>query len=210
MSDADLVRQLQQGIATLGLQIDIAVQRKLLDYILLLDKWNKVYSLTAVREPERMIGLHLLDCLAILPHIEARRVLDVGSGGGMPGIILAICHPGWQVAMIDSNSKKTGFLQQAVISLQLANVEVITGRVEQYRPAQPFDLITSRAFADLGDFVALSQHLLAADGCYAAMKGVYPQDEMTRLPAGFAVTEVVPLHVPGLDAERHLVRIRAA
>ncbi|MFO1381447.1 MAG: 16S rRNA (guanine(527)-N(7))-methyltransferase RsmG [Chitinivorax sp.] len=210
MSDTDLVRQLQQGIATLGLQIDIAVQRKLLDYILLLDKWNKVYSLTAVREPERMIGLHLLDCLAILPHIEARRVLDVGSGGGMPGIILAICHPGWQVAMIDSNSKKTGFLQQAVISLQLANVEVITGRVEQYRPAQPFDLITSRAFADLGDFVALSQHLLAADGCYAAMKGVYPQDEMTRLPAGFAVTEVVPLHVPGLDAERHLVRIRAA
>lgn len=210
MNVADLARQLQQGVDALGLQIDAAVQRKLLDYILLLDKWNKVYSLTAVREPERMIGLHLLDCLAILPHIEARRVLDVGSGGGMPGIILAICHPDWQIAMIDSNSKKTGFLQQAAISLQLTNVEVITGRVEQYLPAQPFDLITSRAFADLGDFVALSQHLLAADGGYAAMKGVYPQDEMTRLPAGFAVTEVVPLHVPGLDAERHLVRIRAA
>lgn len=206
----DLARQLQQGIAALGLSIAEPVQRKLLDYILLLDKWNKVYSLTAVREPERMIGLHLLDCLAILPHVHASRLLDVGSGGGMPGIILAICHPDWQVTMIDSNSKKTGFLQQAAISLQLSNVTVVTSRVEQFQPAQPFDVITSRAFADLGDFVAWSQHLLAPGGCYAAMKGVYPQDEVARLPAGFVVSDVVPLQVPGLDAERHLLTIRAA
>ena len=140
MSD-DLARQLQQGIAALDLNIAEPVQRKLLDYILLLDKWNKVYSLTAVREPERMIGLHLLDCLATLPHINASRLLDVGSGGGMPGIILAICHPEWQVTMIDSNSKKTGFLQQAAISLQLSNVTVVTSRVEQFQPAQLFDVI---------------------------------------------------------------------
>lgn len=209
MSD-DLARQLQQGIAALDLNIAEPVQRKLLDYILLLDKWNKVYSLTAVREPERMIGLHLLDCLATLPHINASRLLDVGSGGGMPGIILAICHPEWQVTMIDSNSKKTGFLQQAAISLQLSNVTVVTSRVEQFQPAQLFDVITSRAFADLGDFVAWSQHLLAPGGCYAAMKGVYPQDEVARLPAGFVVSDVVPLQVPGLDAERHLLTIRAA
>ena len=207
---ADLARQLQQGIAALGMSIAEPVQRKLLDYILLLDKWNKVYSLTAVREPERMISLHLLDCLAILPHVHASRLLDVGSGGGMPGIILAICHPDWQVTMIDSNSKKTGFLQQAAISLQLSNVTVVTSRVEQFQPAQPFDVITSRAFADLGDFVAWSQHLLAPAGCYAAMKGVYPQDEVARLPAGFVVSDVVPLQVPGLDAERHLLTIRAA
>ena len=206
----DLARQLQQGIAALGLSIAEPVQRKLLDYILLLDKWNKVYSLTVVREPERMIGLHLLDCLAMLPYVKASRLLDVGSGGGMPGIILAICHPEWQVTMIDSNSKKTGFLQQAAISLQLGNVTVVTSRVEQYQPAQPFDVITSRAFADLGDFVAWSQHLLAPGGCYAAMKGVYPQDEVARLPAGFVVSDVVPLQVPGLDAERHLLTIRAA
>jgi 16S rRNA (guanine527-N7)-methyltransferase len=209
MSD-DLARQLQQGIAALDLNIAEPVQRRLLDYILLLDKWNKVYSLTAVREPERMIGLHLLDCLATLPHINASRLLDVGSGGGMPGIILAICHPEWQVTMIDSNSKKTGFLQQAAISLQLSNVTVVTSRVEQFQPAQLFDVITSRAFADLGDFVAWSQHLLAPGGCYAAMKGVYPQDEVARLPAGFVVSDVVPLQVPGLDAERHLLTIRAA
>ena len=207
---ADLARQLQQGIAALGMSIAEPVQRKLLDYILLLEKWNKVYSLTAVREPERMIGLHLLDCLAMLPYVKASRLLDVGSGGGMPGIILAICHPEWQVTMIDSNSKKTGFLQQAAISLQLGNVTVVTSRVEQYQPAQPFDVITSRAFADLGDFVAWSQHLLAPGGCYAAMKGVYPQDEVARLPAGFVVSDVVPLQVPGLDAERHLLTIRAA
>lgn len=210
MSVAELARQLQQGIDALGLRIDAAVQRKLLDYVLLLDKWNKVYSLTAVRDPERMIGLHLLDCLAILPHIHASRVLDVGSGGGMPGIILAICFPDWQVTMIDSNSKKTGFLQQAAIDLQLKNVTVVTSRVEQYRPAQLFDLITSRAFADLGDFVAWSQHLLAQDGCYAAMKGVDPQDEIARLPAGFVASDVIPLQVPGLGAERHLVKVRAA
>ncbi len=206
----DLARQLQHGVAVLGLVIAEPVQRKLLDYILLLDKWNKVYSLTAVREPERMIGLHLLDCLAILPYLNASRLLDVGSGGGMPGIILAICHPDWQITMIDSNSKKTGFLQQAAISLQLGNVTVVTSRVEQFQPAQPFDVITSRAFADLGDFVAWSQHLLAPGGCYAAMKGVYPQDEVARLPAGFVVSDVVPLQVPGLDAERHLLTIRAA
>ncbi len=206
----DLAGQLRHGVNALGLTLADAIQQQLIGYIQLLDKWNRVYSLTAVREPDRMIALHLLDCLAILPHVQARRLLDVGSGGGMPGIILAICRPDLQVTMIDSNSKKTGFLQQAVINLQLPNVMVVTSRVEQYRPGQLFDLITSRAFAELGDFVDWSRHLLAAGGRFAAMKGVYPEDEIRRLPDGFVVNEAIPLNVPGLDAERHLVIVRAA
>lgn len=205
-----LAEQLSCGVAALELALDAAIQQKLLDYVALLHKWNKVYSLTAVREPERMISLHLLDCLAVLPHINGPRVLDVGSGGGMPGIVLAIVRPDWSITLIDSNGKKTSFLQQAAISLGLSNVTVVTGRVEQYQPAVCFDLITSRAFSDLGEFVRLSHHLLAANGCYGALKGVYPQQEVAQIPAGFVVTEVVPLHVPGLDAERHLVTIRAA
>lgn len=205
-----LAEQLSRGVAALELMLDAATQQKLLDYVALLHKWNKVYSLTAVREPERMISLHLLDCLAVLPHIRGPRVLDVGSGGGMPGIVLAIVRPDWSITLIDSNSKKTSFLQQAAISLGLSNVTVVTGRVEQYQPAECFDLITSRAFSDLGEFVSLSHHLLATDGCYAALKGLYPQAEVAQIPAGFVVTEVVPLQVPGLDAERHLVTIRAA
>lgn len=205
-----LAEQLSRGVAALALTLDAATQQKLLDYVALLHKWNKVYSLTAVREPGRMISLHLLDCLAVLPHISGPRVLDVGSGGGMPGIVLAIVRPDWAITLIDSNSKKTSFLQQAAISLGLSNVTVVTGRVEQYQPAERFDLITSRAFSDLGEFVSLSHHLLATDGCYAALKGVYPQAEVAQIPAGFMVTEVVPLQVPGLDAERHLVTIRAA
>lgn len=205
-----LAEQLSRGVAALALTLDAAIQQKLLDYVALLHKWNKVYSLTAVREPERMISLHLLDCLAVLPHIRGPRVLDVGSGGGMPGIVLAIVRPDWSITLIDSNSKKTSFLQQAAISLGLSNVTVVTGRVEQYQPAARFDLITSRAFSDLGEFVSLSHHLLATDGCYAALKGLYPQAEVAQIPAGFVVTEVVPLQVPGLDAERHLVTIRAA
>ena len=206
----DLAGQLRHGVNALGLTLADAIQQQLIGYIQLLDKWNRVYSLTAVREPDRMIALHLLDCLAILPHVQARRLLDVGSGGGMPGIILAICRPDLQVTMIDSNSKKTGFLQQAVINLQLPNVMVVTSRVEQYRPGQLFDLITSRAFAELGDFVDWSRHLLAAGGRFAAMKGVYPEDEIRRLPDGLVVNEAIPLNVPGLDAERHLVIVRAA
>lgn len=205
-----LAEQLSRGVAALELALDAATQQKLLDYVALLHKWNKVYSLTAVREPERMISLHLLDCLAVLPRINGPQVLDVGSGGGMPGIVLAIVRPDWSITLIDSNSKKTSFLQQAAISLGLSNVTVVTARVEQYRPAVCFDLITSRAFSDLGEFVRLSHHLLATDGCYGALKGVYPQDEVAQIPAGFVVTEVVPLQVPGLDAERHLVTIRAA
>lgn len=205
-----LAEQLSRGVAALQLTLDAATQQKLLDYVALLHKWNKVYSLTAVREPERMISLHLLDCLAVLPHINGPRVLDVGSGGGMPGIVLAIVRPDWLITLIDSNGKKTSFLQQAAISLGLSNVTVITGRVEQYQPAECFDLITSRAFSDLGEFVSLSHHLLALNGCYAALKGLYPQQEVAQIPAGFVVTEVVPLQVPGLDAERHLVTIRAA
>lgn len=205
-----LAEQLSCGVAALELALDVAIQQKLLDYVALLHKWNKVYSLTAVREPERMISLHLLDCLAVLPHINGPRVLDVGSGGGMPGIVLAIVRPDWSITLIDSNGKKTSFLQQAAISLSLSNVTVVTGRVEQYQPAECFDLITSRAFSDLGEFVRLSHHLLAANGCYGALKGVYPQQEVAQIPAGFVLTEVVPLHVPGLDAERHLVTIRAA
>ncbi|MEW9899862.1 16S rRNA (guanine(527)-N(7))-methyltransferase RsmG [Chitinivorax sp. PXF-14] len=200
-----LAEQLAAGIAELGQSLSDEVQRKLLDYIGLLDKWNKVYSLTAIREPERMVSLHLLDCLAAIPHLHAPRVLDVGSGGGMPGIPLAIVDPAVEVTMLDSNQKKTSFLRQALIDLDLPRARVITDRVEAVHDEQGFGLITSRAFSDLAEFVRLTRHLLAGGGRWVAMKGVHPYEEIAQLPKDVIVKQVIPLRVPGLDAERHLI-----
>ena len=177
----------------------------LLGYLALLIKWNKAYNLTAVRDPDEMVSRHLLDSLSVMPFIENGRWLDVGSGGGMPGIPLAIVLPELAVTLIDSNSKKTAFLRQAAIELRLSNVNVHCGRVEQYHPSLPFSAITSRAFAELTDFVVLSRHLLAADGVWLAMKGVRPEAEIAALPAGVRVRAVHPLQVPGVEGERHVV-----
>ncbi|MBL8414054.1 MAG: 16S rRNA (guanine(527)-N(7))-methyltransferase RsmG [Propionivibrio sp.] len=202
------VQQLEQGLGALGIDLPVAAQQKLLDYVALLYKWNKIYSLTALREQEKAVSHHLLDSLAVLPFVAAGSLLDVGSGGGMPGIPLAIACPDLRITLIDSNSKKAAFLQQAAIELSLPNISVHCGRVEQYHPASGFALITSRAFSGLADFVARSRHLLAADGRWLAMKGVWPEDEIGRLPAAIAVDAVHRLVVPGVNGERHLVVLR--
>ena len=192
----------------MGIDLDAAIQARLLHYLALLAKWNKTYNLTAIHEPERMLTHHLLDSLALLPHITAPRLLDVGSGGGLPGIPLAIARPALQVTVLDANHKKAAFMQQAVIDLQLANVEVVCDRSEAYRPASPFPQIVCRAFSDLSEFVRATRHALAANGEWLAMKGVYPNEEIAQLKGARLKRDVV-LHVPGLEAERHLIVLQA-
>ena len=198
---------LRRGLLALGVGLSDAQIERLERYLALLEKWNRVYNLTAIREPERMVTHHLLDSLAILPHVRGPRVLDVGSGAGLPGIPLAIASPALAVTLLDSSHKKAAFLQQAVAELQLANATVVTARVESWQTDTRYDAIVSRAFADLGDFASAAARLLAPGGTIAAMKGVHPHDEIERLPAGFRVHEVLKLDVPLLDAERHLVLV---
>ena len=197
--------QLEAGLAGLCIDLPSSAQQKLLAYAALLYKWNRTYSLTALREQDKAVSHHLLDSLAVLPYVPPGALLDVGSGGGMPGIPLAIALPELRVTLIDSNSKKAAFLKQAAIELALANISEHCGRVEQYHPQDRFSAITSRAFAELADFVGLTRHLLAAGGCWLALKGLWPHDEIARLPATIVVDAVHRLVVPGVDAERHLV-----
>jgi 16S rRNA (guanine527-N7)-methyltransferase len=199
---------LADGIMALGLELDDKQHTQLLDYLALLFKWNSVYNLTSVRDPLQMVTHHLLDSLAAVPAFaQAANVLDVGAGGGLPGIVLAIARPGMQVSLIDTVHKKTAFLKQVKAELGLANVTVYTDKVQELRVEQPFDVITSRAFADLSDFVNWSGHLLAEGGQFIALKGVAPPSEQERLPAEWKVSRLQALQVPELNAERHLVFI---
>ena len=172
---------LEKGIKSLGLELSITVQNKLLDYLALLQKWNKVYNLTAIRDPGQMISHHLLDSLAVLPHLKPRLWLDVGCGAGLPGLVLAIARPDWQFTLIDSNSKKTSFVQQATIELGLQNVKIYCARVEELNADLKFDGIISRAFAETSSFIEMTRHLMAEQGRWAAMKGT-PDQELQRLP----------------------------
>jgi 16S rRNA (guanine527-N7)-methyltransferase len=201
-------RELAEGLNALGLAIDAVKQARLLDYLALLHKWNKVHNLTAVREPLKMVTHHLLDSLAVLPYLSGTRLIDVGSGGGLPGIPLALAKPELALTLLDSNRKKTGFLRQACIDLGLKNVEVVSERVEAYQPQQLFDTVISRAFSDMAEFVRLTRHLLAPGGQWLAMKGVHPYEEIAALPADTKVERVISLDVPGLEAKRHLVVMR--
>ena len=201
---------LRRGLLALGVGLSDEQIAGLERYLALLEKWNRVYNLTAIREPERMVTHHLLDSLAILPHVRGPRVLDVGSGAGLPGIPLALASPELAVTLLDSSHKKAAFLQQAVAELQLANATVVTARIESWQSDARYDTIVSRAFADLGEFVAAAARLLAPGGTIAAMKGVHPHDEIERLPPGFRVRQVLALEVPLLDAERHLVLVEPA
>lgn len=213
-----LSQLLAQGLVELNIALTLEQQQRILQYVALLNKWNKVYNLTAVREPERMIGLHILDSLVVLPHLtqtqtqtqtqtHAQRLLDVGTGGGLPGIALAIARADLHVTMLDSLQKKTTFVRQAIGELSLTNAAVVCERVEQFKPAEKFDVVISRAFAELNDFVNGAAHLLADDGRMFAMKGINPVHEIARLPAGFEVEKVLELNVPQVDGQRHLVVI---
>jgi 16S rRNA (guanine527-N7)-methyltransferase len=206
---------LADGVRELGLNLSDAQLGKLLDYVALLSKWNAVYNLTAIRDPRQMLIQHILDSLSIVPHLTPlgpSSVLDVGSGGGLPGIVLAIVLPEWTVAVNDIVHKKTAFQAQAKAELGLANLSVVTGRVETLQPGAEvpakFDVIVSRAFAELSDFVTLARHLVSDQGAIWAMKGVRPDAEIERLPAGAHVEQIIRLNVPSLDAERHLIKVR--
>lgn len=211
-TDSQLAETLRSGAAALGLTLSERQQQKLLAYLALMAKWNRTYNLTALRDPSQMMTHHLLDSLAAMQSFAgARNVLDVGAGGGLPGIVLAIwaaeAEPEMRVSMIDTVHKKTAFLTQAKAELQLSNVSVYTARVEQLQVKQLFDVITSRAFAELNDFINWSNHLLLSGGHYIALKGVMPQEEIARLPDGWKVQKTQALQVPGLAAERHLIFI---
>lgn len=202
--------QLERGSVALGVQLDGRSRDSLIDFADLLLKWNRVYNLTAAREAHTVVSHHLLDSLAVLPHLKADSLADVGSGGGLPGVPLAIARPAWRIALIEPSRKKAAFLTQAKIELALDNVAVIDRRVEDFRPGKRFGCVISRAFSDLDEFVRAAAHLLAPDGTFAAMKGARPVEEISRLSGGFFVDRIVPLRVPGIEAARHLILIRAA
>ena len=178
---------------------------QLLKYHALLVKWNKAFNLTAVRSPLEMISRHLTDSLSVLPHIDCQRLIDVGSGPGLPGIPLAICRPDLPITLLDSNIKKSRFQFQAKAELGLDNVEVIHDRVEKFIPEQPFDAVISRAFASLQDMIHWTDHLCAEQGIFLAMKGMYPVEELEQLPESIQLRQSIPLQVPGTDGERDLL-----
>ena len=194
--------------------LDAAIEARLRQYLALLAKWNRVYNLTAITEPGRMWTHHVLDSLSIVPVLEralarcaSRRVLDVGSGAGLPGIPLAIVHPDWDITLLDASSKKTAFVQQAIAELRLQNATAATARVEDYAGG-PFAAIVSRAFASLADFTEKTRHLLAVDGAWIAMKGAVPADEVRGLAADIDCAEIVALEVADLDAQRHALLLK--
>lgn len=202
----DLKAQLDQGCATLSLDLNEAQKQQLLDYVALLVKWNKVYNLTSVRDPAQMLSRHIIDSLSVLPYLQAPSLLDVGTGGGLPGIPAAIAHPDCAVTLLDSNSKKTRFLQQVKAELSLSNVTVVHGRVEQVSLPQ-FAIITARAFASIDDILSLAGQHCEQGGRLVLMKGVYPEQELQFDSDQFRLLDVVSLNVPACDGERHLVRL---
>jgi 16S rRNA (guanine527-N7)-methyltransferase len=202
--------ELSQGARELGVELSAQQHEQLLAYLALLIKWNKAYNLTAVRDPDEMVSRHLLDSLSVVPFVTelGDNWLDVGSGGGMPGIPLAILFPGRQFTLLDSNGKKTRFLTQVKLELKLANLQVIHSRVEEFRPEQPFSGIVSRAFSSLEDFSNWTRHLGDSETQWLAMKGVHPDDELQTLPADFRLTASHVLKVPGCQGQRHLLILR--
>jgi 16S rRNA (guanine527-N7)-methyltransferase len=210
--------RLANAASSLGLGLSGATLQRLMDYLGLLQRWNKVYNLTALRDPDEMLSHHLVDSLAALPALRRQlaslgdgpvRILDVGSGGGLPGVVLAVVQPDWQVSCVDTVAKKSSFIRQVAAELRLGNLQGLHARVENLDPDDGrYGVITSRAFASLADFAALSQHLLADHGVWMAMKGRDTQDEQDQLPPGVQVFHVEQLQVPGLDAHRCLVWMR--
>ncbi|MEK7303977.1 MAG: 16S rRNA (guanine(527)-N(7))-methyltransferase RsmG [Pseudomonadota bacterium] len=207
MNADPLENRLEKGLRKLAVPLPAADRQRLLVFVRLLAKWNAAYNLTAVRDPEEMVTRHLLDSLVLLPYLHGSRVLDIGTGPGLPGIPLAVARPDCAFTLLDANAKKTRFVTQAVGELGLKNVDVVQERVENYRPEQKFDTLVARAFSSIADMLKSAQHLCAPGGRFLAMKGVYPEQELAAIPADYAVSEVAALKVPGLDAARHLAII---
>ena len=202
--DPQLINALKKGIQGLNLSLTDEVTDKLISYLQLLIKWNKAYNLTAVRDPLEMVNRHLIDSLSILPYVEGKRIIDVGSGPGLPGIPLAICNPELPVTTLDSNGKKTRFQLQVKAELKLENLTVVNERVENCN-FEPFDQVISRAFASLQDMIHWTHQLCHEQGVFLAMKGLYPEEELSALPEGYELKTCHRLNVPGTEGERHLL-----
>lgn len=213
----DIDNFFEDGLTQLGLHFSESQKRQIFDYIDLIIRWNRAYNLTSVRDPQDILVRHIFDSLAALPYLHGNRVLDVGSGAGLPGIPLAIANPDLNVTLIDSNGKKTRFLFQVVQALRLKNVQVVQARVEGFQKSnvlsevsryQKFETIISRAYTSLREMLYSTEHLCSNDGVFLAMKGVYPLTEIHEIPAEFKLDEVVKVDVPFLDGERHLIKIQ--
>lgn len=205
---ASHVEQLHSGAQQLGIELSATQSDQLIAYLGLLQKWNKAYNLTAVRDPDEMVSRHLLDSLSVLSYIQGEHRLDVGSGGGMPGVILAIMAPQCSTTLLDSNGKKTRFLTQVRAELGLGNLTVVNSRVEAHQPDNAYDAIVSRAFSSLADFAQLTRHLGSEETRWLAMKGLYPEEELHALPVDFQLAESAQLSVPGCQGTRHLLILR--
>ena len=208
-----LIKTLNQGLQTLKLNLSESTQTQILNYLALLAKWNQVYNLTGVRQIEEMIPKHVLDCLAILPYVYGYRILDVGTGAGLPGLLLAIVRPNWQCVLVDKSAKKICFIQQAIIELEIKNTFAIQSRIETFNPPQEitggkFDTIISRAYTNMHTFYQQTVGFSAIDGCFLAMKGIYPKSEIAEMANLLVSIESFPLQIPQLSAQRHLIMIR--
>jgi 16S rRNA (guanine527-N7)-methyltransferase len=201
-------QELELGIKTLGLNCSTHQVEQLIAYLEMLQRWNKAYNLTAIREPIQMVRLHLLDSLAVHPFIkDAKDIIDVGTGPGLPGIPLAILNPDINFTLLDSNGKKTRFLFQAINDLSLANAREINQRVEKYQPKQLFDIVLSRAFSSISDMLTQCNHLVSDSGCFLAMKGKKPDSELSQIAKDYKVVDLSQINVPQVDSERHLIKI---
>lgn len=205
MADEELLSRIAAGAAELGFDLDATRQGQLLEYLQEMVRWGRAYNLTAIRNIEQMVPLHLLDSLAVVPHVRGPRVIDLGTGAGLPGIPLAIVRPGFQVSLMDSSAKKCRFLRHVVARLGLKNVEVVQSRAENYRPEQGFDTVVSRAVGTLGLLMDLSAHLCGPGAQFLAMKGQFPEAELAEVDERWKLNEVLALKAPGVEADRHLV-----
>ncbi|MCY7295407.1 16S rRNA (guanine(527)-N(7))-methyltransferase RsmG [Alteromonas sp. a30] len=204
--------QIQSKLAAACKQLSFDVseekQQLLIKYLEMVHKWNKAYNLTSVRDPLEMVTVHLVDSIAVSPLLEGKRFIDVGTGAGLPGVPLAIMNPDAHFVLLDSLGKRIRFLKQVAFELKLANIEPIQSRVEEHVLEEPFDAVITRAYASLEQMISSCQHLISSDGQFLALKGVYPEQELEAIVEPFAVAESVPLSVPGLDAQRHVIRIK--
>ncbi len=202
--------RLRAGVQALGLALSPATEGKILDYLQTMRRWNRVFNLTAISDPDEMVARHVLDSLAILPHLPPGALLDVGSGAGLPGIPLALFEPTRAITLLDRSHKRADFLTEVAGRLALSHVNIVCERVEDHRPAAPYDVVAARAFASLGDIAAAVGHLLAPEGRIVAMKGTLPTEELAAVAAPFIVTDIHGLAIPGLAAQRHLVVLARA
>jgi 16S rRNA (guanine527-N7)-methyltransferase len=204
----ELRERLAKGVAELDIEVDEKRQHAMLAYLELLKRWNRVYNLTAIKSDSELLTHHVLDSLSVVPYLHGQRIIDIGSGAGLPGIPVALACPQLQVTLLDSNAKRCRFLRQVKAQLKLHNVSIVQQRAEAYKSDEKFDSLVSRAFSRLMSFIASSQHLLADGGQLIAMKGEWPEDDSTVLPEGFMIANVIKLTVPGLSETRHLIVVK--